>query len=271
MTPYNNQPNVFSDTVKSNGVNMNVLVYLPPDYKTNAYPLFWFWNGRGEDTGPVSQLAVWGPFSFISSSWQPNFIVVAVQGLEWGPSTQVDQVYASLKAAYNFSDNVIASGLSDGGYGVTKLASFYPASVAAGFLKAIIPMSTAEGFGSAAVAPTVASKMAVWAFGDDPGDVHGVNTHNFLTALVAANPKGSYRWTNTNPDGHGGWNKHYDPSYKENGMNIYDWGMQFVKPATTTPVITQPIPPISKSIIFSISLADGKKFTLFSDGSYTLA
>lgn len=260
MTPYNNILNVFSDTVKApNGTLMNVMVYLPTDYKTKVYPAFWFWNGRGEDTGAVSQLAVWGPFAFIGAKWQPNFIVMAVQALEWGNQSQTDSIFLNLKAAYNFGD-IVASGLSDGGYGCTKLISYYPDSIAAKSVRAIIPMSTAEGFGSTAVAPTIASKIGVWGFGDDPGDVHGVNTHNFLKSLIAANPTGPYIWTNTNPDGHGGWNKHYDPAYKENGLNIYDWGMQFTKAVIIPPVVIPPVvipPKTIKSI--TITYSDGSQ------------
>lgn len=265
MTPYKNLPNVFSDTVQApNGSLMNVLVYLPADYKTKIYPVFWFWNGMGEDSGGIDALKVWGPFSFISASFQPNCIVVAVQGLEWANLDQTDFVFARLKTAYNFGA-VIASGLSAGGYGVTKLMSYYPGSVASKSVVAIIPMSTSEGFGTTAVLPTIKSNIPVWGFGDDPGDVHGVNTHNFITALQKGNTKGNYKWTNTNPDGHGGWNKHYDPTYKENGLNIYDWGMQFVGAVTTIPPVVIPpivIPPSKTIKSILITYSDGSTLIL---------
>lgn len=259
MQAYNNLPNVFSDIIVTNGVSVNVLVYLPVDYKTTVYPAFWFWNGRGEDQGAVSQLAVWGPFAFINAQWQPNFIVFAVQGLEWAGQPQVDGVFTTLKARYNFGD-VIASGLSDGGYGCTKLISYFPGSIASKSVKAIIPMSTAEGFGSTAVAPTIASGIAVWGFGDDPGDVHGVNTHNFIKAIVAANPSGRYKWTNMNPLGHSGWNNYYTPLWKDpvDGLTIYDWANKMLGQAVQPPPI--PIPPVvvAKTIkTVEITYSDG--------------
>lgn len=221
---------VLTSTVNTEtwGKPANVMVSLPIDYKTKTYPVFWFWNGLGEDQGGVSALKVWGPFSFIGANWQPNFTTIAVQGMEWLDQAHTDSVYTKLKATYNLGP-VVASGLSAGGYGVTKLMSYYPGSIFSRAVVAIIPMSTSEGFGSTAVIPVIASGITVWAFGDEINDVHGVNTYNFYKALVAANKTGNYRWTSMYPRGHGGWNDFYTPNYKESGLSIYDWGMQFAR------------------------------------------
>lgn len=250
MIKYNDF-NVYTDSIPVDQWTgkAQALIYLPNDYKTKQYPVFWFWNGLGEDTGPVSVLAKWGPFAFINKDWQPNFIVIAVQALEWKNSDQLDIAYKYIKSTYN-TGKVVASGLSAGGYGVTKLLSFYPYNTITKDLVAIIPMSTSEGYGQTVVQQTVDSKVGVWAFGDDPGDVHGINAHKFYISLVAKNPTGKYKWTNMNPRGHGGWNDYYNPKYTENGLNIYDWGMSFV---TDTPSV--PTTP-TRNLIATIKVYD---------------
>ena len=260
QTKYNDY-SVFSDNVQVDpwAGTAKVLVYLPADYKTHSYPVFWFWNGHGEDSGPVSQLAKWGPFAFVGKDWQPNFIVLAVQGLEWKNQETTDSVYARLKRRYNFGQ-IVASGLSAGGYGVTRLASFFPSASVTKDLVAIIPMSTSEGFGTTAVAPVIASGIGVWGFGDDPGDVHGINTHNFMNALQAKNSTAAYRWTNMKPRGHGGWNDYYNPKWKDvDGKSVYTWGLSFVRDNQEPPVVDPPVdtvPVVTRKLIATLRVYD---------------
>ncbi len=143
--------------------------------------------------------------------------------------------------------------MSAGGYGVTRLASFFPSSAISKDLVAIIPFSTSEGYGITAVASTVASGIGVWAFGDDPGDVHGVNTHNFYNSLVKNGVPRKYRWTNMKPRGHGGWNDYYNPSWHDmDGKSIYDWSSEF----TGGPSDSVPPVEVTRKLIATLKVYD---------------
>lgn len=273
MTPYNSF-NVFTDTITGSKGTYNVMVYLPADYQTKQYPCFYFFNGRGEDTGGVAALAKWGPLAMISASFQPQFIALAVQAVGW--DNQQNAIYTTLKARYNFG-KVVLTGISEGGWVATAIMGGInmPSCTEPGAnnpvqkdVVAFIPMSAqidSSIYTPAVVSTIAASGVPVLGFGDDPGDIYGINTHNLIKALVAANPSGNYTFINTPGTGHGGWDTDYSPSSTQvNGGNIYDWASKVIAPPVSTPlpVVTPPpvtTPPATPTLIATVQV--------YSDGS----
>lgn len=259
MKKYNDY-GVFSDTVsgsfKASGkdavtVTRNLLVYLPPN--PTGKPVFCFWNGLGEDNGPVDVLTKYNTLSFISKDWQPDFIVIAVQNLSWIPSELVDIIFTTLKDRYGFG-KMIFTGLSNGGYGLMKTAAQYPNLRLNKDLVAIIPMSTAEGVHPEYRPPIIQSGVAAWLFGDDPGDIHGVFTHQTYNGLVKENPAGNYRYTNMTGKGHGGWDTYYNPKWKDkDGMSIYDFGLKYAGEVQTP---TEPPVQPARKLVATINVYD---------------
>lgn len=263
MTNYNGIPNLYTDTITdANGQTLPLMVYLPSDYKIRQYPCFYFFNGRGEDTGGASKMAVWGPLAMISSSYQPPFIAMAVQAVGWDASQST--IYTTLKARYNFG-KVVLTGISEGAWLATNVMAKYPNDPLAKDVVAFIPMSSQADATSynQAVKPIIASGIPVMGFGDDPGDVHGIDTHNFIKALVTANPEGNYTFVNTPGTGHGGWNTNYaTTSTQAGGTNVYNWALKFVSytpPITTPPPTTTPPPVTTPTLVATVQV--------YSDGS----
>ncbi|MBS1567069.1 MAG: hypothetical protein JST39_21990, partial [Bacteroidetes bacterium] len=52
---------------------------------------------------------------------------------------------------------------------------------------------------------------------------------NFIAWINAANPKVAPKRTIFTSNLHDAWTKAQDPNYKENGMNVYEWMLQYAK------------------------------------------
>jgi hypothetical protein len=260
MTLYNSSiPNLFVDTVTGSRGIHNVLVYLPPDYKTKSYPLVYDFNGSGEDSGPETVLDENGPFPWISATYQPPCVIVCVQGVGW--DNQQNTIYTTLKARYNTGNGMtILYGLSEGGWVATAIigGEDMPGATEPGpnnpMLKDVIALITMSSEANSseytpAIAPIVKMGIAVLGSGDPAGDTHASDDQNFINALKAANPNGKYYFVNTPGTGHGGWTTNWNPALKfVNGQDITTWALSLI--TTTAP----PPPPITiKSIVVTNS------------------
>jgi predicted peptidase len=73
-----------------------------------------------------------------------------------------------------------------------------------------------------------AHNLPVWAFHnlDDPlSDVH--SAEQFVNLIKEHSPLVSPRLTIFDVYGHDAWTTALNPSYRENGMNIYEWMLQY--------------------------------------------
>jgi len=183
-----------------------------PDNISGKMPLVVFCHGAGE-TGTTqastSKLEIYGPLYFIKNGWKPNFMVLAVQDSSWSfrPSV-IDYVLKNdpdILANWNGKDCLV-TGLSAGGEFTVTFMDLYPNPTFA-----YVPMSPA---GNATLKnPTVPHRT--WFFSGD-ADGNFTETAKALTAIT----KGRIT---IYPGGHGGWNKFYDPNYREDGKNIYEF------------------------------------------------
>jgi len=250
----------------------SALVSLPNGYaaSTSLYPVIVFCHGSGEAGVGLNKIinsqGSGGPIWFIAQGKFPasvvnpkdlkayQFIVVAAQENTWGNSPQsLALILPAILSKYRIDPTrVYLTGLSAGGQGASQYAGHFVAAPTVP-IAAIVPMSAAIDAGDI---PNVAKNIAadgvhMWAFGDPVNDLWGGNTQVMEQALAKINPAlAQFTQFST---GHGPWNPFYDPAFVLNGMNIYQWMLQFTSsgivtvPVTTPPVTTPPVttPPVT--------------------------
>ena len=233
--------------------------YLPQGYSatsTQKYPFILFLHGSGEegDGSPTSLPLVLrnGPPKLISQGTFPTsftvngqtfrFIVLSPQFINWPTSADVDAVISYAISHYNVDPSrVYITGLSMGGGATWEYAgdennAAYPKRVAA-----ISPIAGAS-YPSTYRAQIISSNnIAVWAFHND-GDPtapswYTIDYVNYINATVPP-PTIPAKATIFSSTSHDAWTKAYDPNYRENGMNVYEWMLQYARgsvPPTNTP------------------------------------
>lgn len=79
---------------------------------------------------------------------------------------------------------------------------------------------------------------------------------DWISLINAGNPPATAapRLTIFNTIGHDAWSKAYDPSYREDGMNIYEWMLQYEKGGKTSA-------PANKRVIAKTNIGNGMYYT----------
>src|SRR4051812_7180808 len=215
---------------------------LPLDYNTNAdkkYPLLLFFHGVGEigDGSPTQLPKVLrnGPPKLINNKTFPNsftvngekfsFIVISPQFKNG--TNNPDNIKALIDycvAKYRVdTTRIYLTGLSMGGgfCWSYNLKSGYPNRLAA-----MLAVCGAYYPNTTAMKNMVAANLPVWATlnSNDPTvpSYYSVNWVNGMNNNVpAARPTALLNiFTSTS---HDAWTKTYDPAFKPNGLNVYEW------------------------------------------------
>ncbi|WP_326992321.1 PKD domain-containing protein [Chitinophaga sp. 212800010-3] len=262
--------------------------YLPAGYSQGSgkkYPLIIFFHGVGElasSGAPLSAVLRNGlpqkisagvfPASFTVNNQQFSFIVICPQFNTWPGSADASKFKDYLVKNYDVDINrIYLTGLSMGGGEVwgalsedkTAAKAFAAAAVVCGYYA---PTTTLA-------ANIAANNTPVWAFhnnqdGNVPVD-YSINWVKYINASVPA-PNPPARLTVFNAVGHDAWTKAYDPAYKENGMNMYEWMLQYSKSGTVPPVDTPPPPTGGKRIVVPMSnTANGRAEMYYPDAMST--
>lgn len=245
--------NTFNDIVEtkpaiqvpvSYNVNGNIGGYqeaLPAlyDSTTKTYPLLIFIHGIGELGNGVSDL--WAaanigtpglirqgkfPASFAAKGRNFSFIVVSPQFKAWPSSADVNAMinYAINKYRID-TTRIYVSGLSMGGGATWEYAVAYNNRVSA-----IAPICGASGPNDIKAQKIAQGGIAVWAFhNQDDVTVTPNNSTGYVNKINAFNPPVAARISLWPSGGHDAWTKATDPNYRENGMNMYEWMLQFSK------------------------------------------
>lgn len=219
--------------------------YLPKGYEsgTQTYPVIIFMHGIGEigngssaalpavlRNGTPKQIAQGiFPDSFVVNGQSFKFIVISPQftQIPWG--LDIDNIITYAIRNYRVDPTrVYLTGLSMGGGIVWDYASYsadYASRVAA-----IVPIAGASTPNSYKCNVLAASNVPVWAthnIGDPTvtvtnttGYVLGMNTN-----LPLPNPLA--KQTLFVGTGHDAWTQTYNFSFTENGMNVYQWMLQY--------------------------------------------
>ncbi|WP_298734854.1 PKD domain-containing protein [uncultured Chitinophaga sp.] len=235
---------------------------VPQDYNANPskkYPLLIVLHGVGELAGANGRnlqnkvlkngpprLIEQGTFpaSFTVKGQQYSFIVITPQFKEWPASGDVHLLIAHLKTLLRIDENrIYVTGLSMGG-GVTWGALSENQAQAKKIAASVVVCGAWD------LQPKLANVIAedntpVWALHNDndptvplsysQGWVRAINGH-----VPAPNP--AAKLTIFQSHSHDAWSKAYDPAYKENGMNVYEWMLQYSTGTAASPA-PAPAPP----------------------------
>ena len=255
-----------SHTPKTVSINSNCggyYEYLPQGYDaagSQRYPLIVYVHGDGDrGSGSQTDLAKLltkalpklindGQFpSSVSMNGQSfKFIVISPQLKVWttdaAAAADMAAVIAYVKNHYKVDTNrIYLTGMSMGG-GITWE---YAGSniTAAQKLAAIVPICGARE-PQTAVANVIANgDVPVWATHNQADNAVPVSNTNGYVSSINSNPhpptplarKTIFTSAPAN-DLHDAWTRTYNPSFRENGLNIYEWMLQFSRAEAVLPV-----------------------------------
>jgi dienelactone hydrolase len=129
------------------------------------------------------------------------------------------------KANYRVDlSRIYISGLSMGGMIATDLGAGYASQIAA-----ITPIAGVYFEGVPVKSQKIANgRLPVWAFHNkiDPQVTLDIPLY-FISEINKNNPVIPPKLTIFNVFGHDAWDEALDPNYRENGMNMYEWMLQY--------------------------------------------
>ncbi|WP_153799283.1 dienelactone hydrolase family protein [Foetidibacter luteolus] len=214
--------------------------YLPDGYEQGekAYPLLIFLHGVGELGNGGTELPKLlrnGPMKLITTGRFPayfavkdttyQFIVLAPQFMHWPWPGTVYSIIDYALANYRVNKKrVYLSGISMGG-GITWECVGNSAKYS-NLLAAVVPVCGASRPDSTKAVAIANANLPVWATHNREDPVVTVEyTDNYISYINSfVKPPGPLaRKTIFQDAGHDAWTKTYDPNYKENGLNVYEW------------------------------------------------
>ena len=216
-------------------------VGLPSRYDSTSknYPLLVFLHGinelttAGKSLGSISNLGTTRflnnktfPASFSVNGKSYSFIVVSPQFKEWPKAADVNTLVDYMVEKYRVdASRIYVAGISMGGGAAWDFAGDFGTKVAA-----IVPISGASFAEEKRCANIASNKVAVWAF-HNSGDkiVAPTVSKQFIEKINSNHAEPAAKLTVFESVDHDAWTKATDPNYKENGMNIYEWMLQYSK------------------------------------------
>lgn len=241
------------------------LASLPDDYDktTTTYPLIMFFHGLGQvgsTQADLSKLNGDGLPALISKGLKVQainpvdkklykFIVVSPQNscCGTGPSQANYMLSQLISLGYRIdTTRIYITGLSAGGWSTMEMPLYSQA--AAKRIAAIVPMSVApiDTLYLKSFSNLKGTNLQSWFFcGNSDGFLAYEKQYNDSINKYSG---GGSKITTYN-GGHCCWQSIYDTAYRQNGMNIYEWMLQYKTTAiiSTGPVGTSPIiipPPV---------------------------
>ena len=216
-------------------------VGLPSRYDSTSknYPLLIFIHGIGELTtagkslNAISNLGTTRflnqhtfPASFTVNGKSYSFIVASPQFKEWPKAADVNTLVEFMVEKYRVdASRIYVAGISMGGGTTWDFAGDYSSKVAA-----IVPISGASFAEEKRCANIASNKVAVWAFHNSGDKVVSPNvSKQFVEKINGNHADPAAKLTTFESVDHDAWTKATDPNYKENGMNIYEWMLQYSK------------------------------------------
>ena len=244
-TPETAPPIQKSVSVNVNGKIGGYLEALPARYdsSTKKYPLLVFLHGAGEtgngttDLSEVAKNAIPAliknqkfPPSFTVNNKTYSFIVISPQFKSWPAPADVNAMINYAISKYRIdTTRMYVSGLSMGGGGTWEYGAAFAKRIAA-----IVPICGASSPNDARAKQIADAHLAVWAFHNkDDSTVTVNNSTGYVNKINGLNANPQAKLTLWNTGGHNSWTKATNPDTKDNGMNMYEWMLQYQRGVTT--------------------------------------
>lgn len=227
--------------------------YLPEGYNSGSgsYPLIIFFHGAGErgDGSPgqlprilnngIPKMISKGTFpkSFTSNGQTHKFIVISPQFVDvpaWNQNSYVNDVIDYAVKNYRVdASRIYLTGLSMGGGMIFYY--FQQNKKYTDRIAAIVPICEAYGFNDATAKIIADSKVSTW-LTHNKGDnvINYIPSIQYEAAINKYSP-GLAKATIFNVNGHDAWTQTYDPNFRENGKNVFEWMLQYKKGTVVTP------------------------------------
>ncbi len=216
-------------------------VGLPSNYDqtTDKYPILIYIPGAGQFGNGAVDLPLLlkdGPIQLVDEKKFPGTftvggktfsMIVFTPQLKWYPSTfSIDGIVEYVKQKFRVDTNrIYLSGLSMGGSLTCDLGGEKPNKLAA-----IVPMAgvSIDYATSNKCQMIAANNLPVWAFHSNDDQQFAVSKVNeFIAKVNSFNPPVKAKVTVWPNGGHDSWTRALNPAYKENGMNMYEWMLQY--------------------------------------------
>jgi hypothetical protein len=223
--------------------------YLPQGYSTGTekYPLIIFIHGYGQrgNGDPVQlPLILQGlanviqdgkfPVSFTVNGKTHKFIVLSPQFTEWVTASQVEQVINYAVSHYRVNrSRIYLTGYSMGGGAVWDYVS--DNSTFANRIAAALPVAGSSFANPERGRVIATANLPVWATHNHADPTVPVSkTHNYISSInLAPSLVPAAKKTIFSSYAHDAWTKTYDPLFKENNLNVYEWMLQYERKVLT--------------------------------------
>ncbi|WP_153796604.1 PKD domain-containing protein, partial [Foetidibacter luteolus] len=270
--------------------------YLPEGYNGNSnnYPLLVFFHGVGE-VGNGSQTALPKvlkngipklinngifPKKFKVNGKEYSFIVISPQIKTTDRNPQmVKALLEYCKKQYRVDESrIYITGLSQGGGTVWQLSSKGMYVIGKGFeyiansLAAIAPICGNYPSSTESSAVLAKAGLPVWIMHNDGDNIVAPQTSkDWYNNLLANGIDPSTLLTLNHASGHDAWTKGYDPNWRPNGMNMYEWMLQYSRKSATEVTkdgpVTQPENQAPAAVINTAKTVTMPVDSLLLDGS----
>jgi pimeloyl-ACP methyl ester carboxylesterase len=178
----------------------------------------------------LPQRIAWGQFptSFTVNGQTHKFIVISPQFRNWPSPGDIDATISYAIQNYKVNPSrIYVTGLSMGGGATWEYAGY--SSAYANRVAAIVPICGASWPEQSRARTIASANVAVWATHND-GDatVPLYYTDNYISAInQAPAPNPMARKSIFSSGSHDAWSWTYNPAFRENGLNIYEWMLQY--------------------------------------------
>jgi dienelactone hydrolase len=236
---------------------------LPVTYASNPtkkFPLLIFMHGVGELGNGSTELPLVlknaipkmlnqgiFPASFTVDGQTHSFIVISPQFTGSASyQSEIANLIKYCKQKYRVDEQrIYLTGLSLGGLMTWGFSSETKAN--ADILAAIVPVCSGSTNSPARVSVVSSSKLPMW-FLNNSGDpyISATVQQTLVNAINAVIGSPKALLTIHQASGHDAWTKSYDPNFRQNGMNVYEWMLSHKRGATSTPV-PEPAAPIANA------------------------
>lgn len=208
------------------------------DQTTKSYPLFIFLHGLGQmgnGNTELDYLGIDGIGKFIiEKKLAPNFnvqgqnysfIILSPQYSSQPSPEEVISFIEHAKKTYRIdTTRIYLSGLSIGGVVITEVAAKYPDKIAA-----IAPIAgVMKGNIRSKCSKIANGNLPVWVFHNEKDPmIKPSDSQNFVSIVNSYEPAIAAKLTLFPNYGHDAWTEALDFNFRENGLNLYEWMLQY--------------------------------------------